>query len=215
MSVADMWKTNATIHLLLIVVNLGLFALGNTPWTILGWICLALSLFYAWRQGMSYGHRACGILETVKRAEDIQSPAHGQLDRQVLSTAWSVERGLKGVLACALLPYAVGCAYIICSLTGLDGAAQPLRLISWVLAAPYWPVVLPWYQTFDRLTGVVAAVLMISPFVMPLCLFGGYMQGPKLWQRSEKAMAEGRRRARAKSRVQRKRPVPRGQRPEI
>ena len=61
----------------------------------------------------------------------------------------------------------------------------------------------------------VAAVLMISPFVLPLCTFAGYMQGPKLWAKSEEAMAQGRRRARAKSRVAQKKRAPRVRKPEI
>lgn len=214
MNIADMWKSNLAVHLLLIVVNLALFSLGNTPWIVLGLICLALGMFYSFRQGMSLGHRACGILQTVERSMEPDSPTHGQLDKRVVAQAWSVSRGIRAALACALLPYALGCAYIVCALLGLK-AALPLRLISWVVALPFWPVVLPWYQTFDRLTGVVAAVLMISPFVLPACGFAGYMQGPKLWAKSEKAMAEGRRRAKAKSRVQRKKTIPRSQRPEI
>ena len=215
MSVGEMWKSNAAIHLLLVVVNLAIFTLGNTPWAVLGLICLALSMFYAFRQGMSFGHTACGILETVKRSRDPQSPAHGQLDRSVEVRAWSVSRGVRGVLACALLPYLTGCLYIGCTLLGIEPMILPMRLVAWVVAIPFWPVVLPWYQAFDRLTGVVAAVLMISPFVLPLCIFAGYMQGPKLWEKSEKAMAEGRRRARAKSRINRKKTVPKAQRPEI
>ena len=126
-----------------------------------------------------------------------------------------VNRGVKAVLATALVPYLIGCAYIVLSLLKVDNLAVPMRLVSWVVASPYWPCILPWTHTFDRLTGAVAAVLMISPFVMPLVTFAGYMQGPKLWAKSEKAMAEGKRRAKAKSRVVRKKRVPRSQRPEI
>ena len=214
MSVGEMWKSNAATVMLLIVLNMALFTLGNTPWTVLGLICLALAMFFSFRLGMNSGHRACGILQTVESARDPGSPTHGQLDKSVLAHAWSVGRGVKGLLASALVPYAAGCAYIVCSLLG-KGPVLAMRLISWVLAAPFWPVVLPWYQTFDRLTGVVAAVLMISPFLLPLCFFTGYLQGPRLWARSEKAMAEGKRRAKAKSRVNRAKRVSRSQRPEI
>jgi len=215
MSIGDMWKSNLAVHLLLIVVNLALFTLGNTPWIVLGLLCLAAAMFYSFRQGMGYGHQACSILQTVERSMDPDSPTHGQLDRKVIDRAWSVSRGIRAMLACALAPYLVGCLYIITSLLGLEKVALPMRLASWVIALPFWPVVLPWYQTFDRLTGVVAAVLMISPFVLPGCAFAGYMQGPRLWAKSEKAMAEGRRRAKARSRVVRKKAVPRSQRPEI
>lgn len=216
MSVKEMWRGNAVTLFLLILLNMALFSLGNTPWTVLGLICLAFAVFFAFRQGMGYGHQACSLLETVKRAEDPNSPAYGQLDEKVLSRAWSVSRGVKAVLVSALIPYLTGCAYIICSLLNVEPLIIPLRLASWVLAVPFWPVVLPWYDTFDRLTPVVAAVLMLSPFLLPLCTFGGYLQGPKLWAKSEKAMAEGKRRAKAKSRViRKKKSVPRSQRPEI
>lgn len=214
MSVMDMWKSNTATWMLLIVLNMAMFTLGTLPWTVLGLICLALAMFFSFRQGMSFGHRACGILETVRRAADPDSPAHGQLDKNVMDCYWSAGRGVKGLLASALIPYLVGCLYIACSLLN-RGPIMPLRLASWVLASPFWPVVLSWYHTFDRLTGVVAAVLMIYPFVLPMCFFGGYMQGPRLWANSEKAMAEGKRRAKAKSRVNRARRAPRSQRPEI
>lgn len=215
MSIGDMYRTNAMTTFLLILINLGLFTLNRLAWTILGLLCLAGAMFLSFRQGMAYGHEASGLLKTVERARDPQSPTHGQLDNKLIGRAWSVSVGLRAVLACALLPYVVGAAYIACSLLQVEKLVMPLRLASWVLAAPFWPVVLPWYDTFDRLTGVVAGVLMISPFVLPLCAFAGYMQGPRLWEKSEKAMAEGKRRAKAKSRVVRKKSVPRSQRPEI
>ena len=115
----------------------------------------------------------------------------------------------------ALPAYVIGCLYIAATLLKIDVLVMPLRFISWLVAAPYWPCVLAWTHTFDRLTGTVAAVLMISPFVLPGVTFAGYMQGPKLWAKSEKAMAEGRRRAKAKSRVARKKRTPRAQKPEI
>ncbi len=215
MTIGDMYRTNAMTTFLLILINLGLFTLSRLAWTVLGLLCLAGALYLGFRQGMAYGHEASGILKTVERARDPQSPTHGQLDKKLISRAWSVTTGIRAVLACALLPYVVGAAYIVCSLLKAEPLVMPLRLASWVLAAPFWPVVLPWYNTFDRLTGVVAAVLMISPFILPLSTFAGYMQGPRLWEKSEKAMAEGKRRAKAKSRVVRKRSAPRSQRPEI
>lgn len=215
MTTGEMWKASATTLFLLILLNLALFTLGNTPWMVLGLVVLAASMFFSFRQGMDFGHNACCILQTVNRAQQPDSAMQGQLEQKVVKQAWSVARGFKGVLAAALIPYAAGCLYIACSLLNVEPLIIPTRLISWVLASPFWPVVLPWYNTFDRLTGVVAAVLMISPFVLPLCTFAGYLQGPKLWAKSEKAMAEGKRRAKAKSRVVRKKQVPRSQRPEI
>jgi len=215
MSVKDMFKTNAVTVVLLIVLNIALFTLGTTPWMVLGLICLAGAMFISYRQGMGFGHEACSVLDTVRRASDPESPAYGQVDDDVARRAWSASTGVKGVLASALAPYVVGCAYIVLTLLKVHPADMVMRLVSWVVALPYWPAMLPFSQTFDRLTPAVAAVLMISPFVLPLCTFAGYMQGPKLWAKSEKAMAEGRRRAKAKSRVVRKKGTPRSQRPEI
>ena len=215
MSVSDMWKMNAGTLFLLILLNLALFTLGNTPWLVLGLLCLAGALFLSFRQGMAYGHEACGVLSMVQRAEDPESPAHDQLDEKVVRRAWRVSTGLKGVFAAALVPYVLSCAYIICMLLNVEPLILPTRLLSWVLAAPYWPLILHWTQTFDKLTGAIVAVLMLSPFILPLSIFAGYMQGPKLWAKSEKAMAEGRRRARAKSRVVRKKRMPKAQKPEI
>ena len=215
MSITDMWKSNAVTLILLIVLNLALFTLGNTPWLVLGLICLLGGMFLSYRQGMGFGHEACGILQMVEKARDPESPSYGQVDEKVARRAWSASTGIKGVLASALVPYVVGCLYIVLSLLKVHPADAVMRLVSWVVALPFWPAMLPFSQTFDRLTAPVVAVLMISPFVLPLCTFAGYMQGPKLWAKSEKAMAEGRRRAKAKSRVGRKKSVPRSQRPEI
>lgn len=216
MSISDMWKSNVATLVLLIFLNLGLFMLQNrVAWMVLGLILLLGGLYLSYRQGMAFGHEACALLQSVKKAQDPSSPTHGQLDEKVVKRAWSVGHGLRAVLAFALPAYVIGCAYIIFTLLKVDSVALPLRLVSWVLAAPYWPCVLAWTETFDRLTPTVAAVLMISPFILPLCTFAGYMQGPKLWAKSEKAMAEGKRRAKAKSRVVRKKRVPRSQRPEI
>ena len=215
MSISDMWKANTATLVLLIFINLALFTLGTTPWLVLGLLLLAGALYLSFRQGMAFGHEACMLLDNVKRAEDPASPAHGQLDQGVIKRAWRVGNGLRAALTFALPPYIVGCAYIVSTLLHFEPLELPLRLVSWLLAMPYWPCVLAWSQTFDRLTPTVAAVLLISPFIMPLCTFAGYMQGPKLWAKSEKAMAEGKRRAKAKSRVNRKKRTPRAQRPEI
>ena len=205
MSVFEMWRTNTGTLIMLMFLNLGLFSLNNPmAWTILGLILLLGGLYLSYRQGMAYGHEACALRASVQSAEDPDSPAHGQVDASVIRRAWSVSTGIKALLVFALPPYLAGCLYIASTLLGFKPLILPMRLISWLLAMPYWPCVLPWSQVFDRLTGTVAAVLMISPFILPLAAFAGYMQGPKLWAKSEKAMAEGKRRAKAKSRVQRK-----------
>ncbi len=215
MTIGEMWRANAGTLLLLILINLALFALGTIPWLVLGLLFLAGGMFFSFRRGMGFGHEACGILSTVRRAEDPQSPTHGQLDAKVIRRAWNRATGVRGMLVSALVPYVAGCLYIAVTLLKIGPLILPTRVISWVLALPFWPAVILWNETFDHLTPSIAAVLMISPFVLPLCAFAGYLQGPKLWAKSEKAMAEGKRRAKAKSRVVRKKPVPRSQRPEI
>lgn len=216
MSTSDLWRINTTTLVLLVFLNLGLFTLNNrVAWLVLGLILLIGSLYLSFRQGMAYGHEACALLETVKKTQDPESPAYGQVDAKVAKRAWSVGHGLRAALSFALPAYVIGCLYIATSLLEVDSVALPLRFVSWILAAPYWPCVLAWTHTFDRLTGWVVAVLMISPFVLPGVTFAGYMQGPKLWAKSEKAMAEGKRRAKAKSRVVRKKRTPRAQKPEI
>lgn len=215
MSISDMWKSILGIRLLLIFLNFALFMLGITPWLVLGLLLLIGGLYLCFRQGMAMGHKACSLLETVRHAADPQNPNHGQIDPKVAKKAWSAQTGLRAALVSALPAYVAGCLYIACTLLHIEPLDWIMRVVSWVLALPYWPVVLAWTQTFDRLTPTVAAVLMISPFVMPLCCYAGYLQGPKLWAKSEKAMAEGRRRAKAKSRVNRPKRTPRAQKPEI
>ena len=162
MSIMDMWKTCVFTTVLLIFLNLGLFTLNNNlAWTILGLILLLGALYLAYRQGMGFGHEACRLLATLKEVDGARSP----VDEKVAKRAWSVNRGVKAVLATALVPYLIGCAYIVLSLLKVDSLAVPMRLVSWVVASPYWPCILPWTHTFDRLTGAVAAV-----YVWPLVL---------------------------------------------
>ena len=59
-----------------------------------------------------------------------------------------------------------------------------------------------------------AALLLITPFLLPLCVFCGYMQGPRLWARTEDAMKQGRRRAKARARVGKK-TASKAEKPEI
>ena len=217
MSVKEMWRINAVSLVLLIIINVTLLTLNTTAWIVLGIASLLVALFLGYRQGMVGGHEACAILETVRRTEDPQSPAYGQaLDKRTLSRTWSAQRGLKGLFASALIPYAASCAYIIIMLVipQLEAPVFASRVLAIGMASPCLPFIAHWHEVYNVLTPDIVCVLMLSPFVLPAALFAGYMQGPKLWQKSEQAMAQGRRRAKAKSRIVKKR-TPRQQKPEI
>ena len=214
MSIREMWKSNAIELFLMILLNLALMSLGALPWAVLGTLFLLGGMFFSYRQGMGYGHQACAILDSVNRAQQPDSPARDQLDSKVLARAWSVDRGVKGALLSALIPYVASCLYIAATLLKLEPLVLPCRLVAVVLAMPALPLITYWVETFEKLTPAVTAVLMISPFLLPACSLAGYLQGPRLWKRSEEAMAQGRRRARAKSRVAKKR-APKQPKPEI
>ena len=214
MSIMEMWKSNALRTTVLIVLNMALASLGRLPWTVLGLILLLGSMYLAFRQGMAFGHEACALLDNVRRVEASSDHPGEQFDKKVLSRTWSKGRGIAGVLASALVPYIAACVYLACALLNVEAAVLPARLVALLLAMPFWPVLAFWFDTFDQLHPAIIALLMISPFVLPLCIFAGYMQGPRLWARSEKAMAQGLRRAKAKSRVTKKR-VPKAAKPEI
>lgn len=214
MSVSEMWRSHAVSLIILIVLDMALITLGGMAWIVLGNLALLGSLAVAVRRGMAFGHEACGILETVRHAEDPESPAYGQLDKKITRRAFSTWRGVQGTLLSALVPYVASCVYIIVVLVDAKALILPTRALALFLAMPFWPVLSYWYPSFEVLTPAVAAMLMISPFVLPLCCLAGYLQGPKLWAKSEAAMAQGKRRAKAKSRVVRKRP-PRVQKPQI
>ena len=214
MSVKEMWKANALRLLLMILLNLALCSVGRLAWTVLGLLVMLAGMYLSFRQGMSCGHEACGILDSVRRVQQTNDSAGSQLDARVLAKTWSRDRGLRGVLASALLPYVVGCLYIVAELLSIRPLVVPARVAALILALPFWPVLLTWYEVFDRLRPATAALLMVSPFVLPLAFYAGYMQGPRLWKRSEQAMAQGLRRAKAKSRIVKKR-LPKQQKPEI
>ena len=219
MGAKGMWAVNASMLAMLIVVNLALNLAGEALWIALGLAALAGGLFFCFRQGMKLGHGACGISNTVESARKAGDRVYAQLDRKYLAQAWSPATGVKGVLLSALIPYVSGGVYIILtllyqSLPSLQGPVILSRVIAWFLSLPYWPIIMHWHSDFVTLTPAIAAMLLISPFVMPLCTFAGYLQGPKLWQRSEDAMKQGLRRAKARARVGKKL-APKIQKPEI
>ena len=125
-------------------------------------------------------------------------------------------RGVKALFGSALVPYVCSCVYIIMMLLG-DGTeihTVIARVLAWLMALPFWPAIAWKYETFTTLEWPIVLVLMVSPFVIPTFTFLGYIQGPKLWQKTEEAMARGKRRAKAKSRIVKKN-KPREQRPQI
>ena len=88
------------------------------------------------------------------------------------------------------------------------------RLASFAVSLPYMPLVTYWHPVYNVLTWDIVLMLMIGPFLLPAIQFAGYMQGPRLWEKTEKAMAQGKRRAKARSRIV-KRNKPRMNQPEI
>lgn len=219
MGVRALWQTSATALVILIVLNLLYAGLNPLAWQVLGILSLLGMMVFCFFQGQRVGHGACGVSSTVDAARAAGEKVYGQLDRKYLSQAWSRTNGVKGVLAGALIPYAVGGVYIILSLLwrlhpGLETAATVARIPAWLLSLPYWPLIMRFHESFVQLTPDIAAMLLITPFILPLCVYFGYLRGPKLWARTEDAMRQGRRRAKARARVGKKL-APRTQKPEI
>ena len=80
---------------------------------------------------------------------------------------------------------------------------------------PYWPILSYFHPVYNVLTWDIVLLLMVSPFILPAVQLFGYTKGPMMWAKTEKAMAEGKRRAKARSRIVRKKRTPKSQRPEI
>ena len=215
----SMWGTNALALAILIGANLAASFAGEGLWLLLSVAALLLMLFFCFRQGMGIGHGACGISGTVESARRAGEKVYAQLDGKYLAQAWSRENAVKGFLLSALIPYAAGSFYIILSLLWNAGVVPEIpvivsRVLAWVLSLPYWPLIMHWHEDFVTVTPAIAAMLLISPFVLPAATALGYMQGPRLWARTEDAMKQGRRRAKARARVGKKL-APRQQKPEI
>lgn len=207
-----MWKSTILIKIVLIFIGFILFSIGsNVAWTILGCAVLLGSCWFMFRQGQNAGHESCGVTKSIERVEAEGKRADEGLYRQ----AWSRSNGVKSIFAGALFAYAVNAVYIILSLLDVSEMAVMIsRVASWVVTMPYWPVIAMFHETYVALTPDIVIVLMASPFLLPLCHYFGYLCGPKLWQNTEKAMADGKRRAKARSRIVKKK-GPRIQKPEI
>lgn len=199
-----MWKSLLLIQIVLIIVSLLVFSFGNTIiWIVLGLVLLAGGCWMSFRQGQGAGHASCSITNSMERVSN--EGKVNEITPKLRKQMWSVNNGVKTIFASAAFAYAVNAVYIICMLLDVNfNVIIATRIVSWLVTLPFWPIVAYWHETFTALTPDIVAVLMVSPFVLPLCHFAGYMTGPRLWEHTEKAMAEGRRRAKARSRIVKK-----------
>ena len=214
-----MWKGVLSLKIAMIFLSLMVLSFGNsTVFILLGLVILLGGCFMAFRQGQGYGHEACSVKNSVERILADPDKAH-QIDPKMLGQMYSVSAGVKAVFAGGIIGYVVNAVYIIITLLVKTetAAVWGARLASMMVSMPYWPVIHHWHETFTGLAPDMVIMLMAGPFLVPLCQFLGYLQGPKLWERTEKAMGEGKRRAKARSRIVRKKKngTPRSQRPEI
>lgn len=216
MGIRGMMGHNAIMVVVLVFINFLFMSAGGIAWTILGLLALAGTLFFTYRHGMAMGHEACAILKTVNTSHIGEGGSLTDNDKKYIKQTWSVSRGVKGLFASALIPYACSCIYIIMMLLG-DSESIPTivaRIAAWLMSLPFWPAIAWKYEVFTTLEWPIVLVLMVSPFVIPSFTFLGYLQGPKLWQKTEEAMAKGKRRAKAKSRIVKKNKT-RVQKPQI
>ena len=211
MSVFEMWRSTLAIKILLVVIGFMVFSFGITGlWVGVGIALLLAGALMVFRQGQSAGHEACAASKSVAAI------GADKADKKMLSQMWSVSNGVRAIFAGAAVSYTINAIYIILSVVHAPEIATFVsRLVSWVITMPYWPIIAAWHETYEFLTTDVILVLMISPFILPLVQFAGYMQGPKLWKKTEQAMVDGRRRAKARSRIVKKNKLPRSMRPEI
>lgn len=210
-----MWKGTLVVKIIMIILSFVVFSFGVTPlWIALGLVVLASGCFMAFRQGQGAGHEACGVSKSLERIAD--DPAKMEtVDKKMFKRAWSVSTAAKAVFAGGLPGYVINAVYIVCMLMAAnDMVILITRFASWVATLVYLPIVIYWHPVYNVLTWDLLLVMMIGPFLLPFVQFLGYLQGPKLWEKTEKAMAEGKRRAKARSRIVKKKKVqPRG--PEI
>lgn len=216
LTVFDMWKSVSVLKAILIFVSFTVLSFGNmTVFIALGIVVLLLACYMAFRQGQGIGHEACSVSSSIRHIG--QQPGRAdQIDDKMYRQAFSVSNGVKSILAGGLIGYLVNSVYIACMLLKApEGVQLGTRMASFVVSIGYWPIVVHWHELFNVLTPDIVAVLMAGPFLLPVCQFAGYLQGPKLWEKTEKAMAEGKRRAKARSRIGRKKNTPKIRKPEI
>jgi len=215
MSTFGLWKSVEMAKLLLFFVSFMVLNFNNMVlWIVLGLLILAGACYLTFRQGQMSGHESCSVSKMIANAEET-GKLH-TLDPKMFKKAWSRSNGIKSIFAGALIAYVIDAVDHIVMLCRVEGAFLYVsRIASWVVTMGFWPLIATWYESYTVMNAWVAAVLMISPFVLPLCQYAGYMCGPKLWAKTEKAMAEGKRRAKARSRIVRKKKAPKVKGPEI
>lgn len=216
MSIFEMWKLSSLVYALLVLINFTLFSIGQTMiWIIAGVIILLCAAYFTLKQGMDFGHAACSVSKSIQRVSETKDKPN-DVDAKMQRQAWSKATGIKSIFSGAAVGYIINCIYIILMMTGIsDTLMFVFRLMSWVTVMPYWPIVAYWYPTFTTLTPAIVALLMVSPFFLPVIQYIGYLQGPKLWASTEQAMAKGKRRAKARSRIARKQKTVKQRGPEI
>jgi len=216
LTTGDMFKNSLVLKAMLIFISFTVFSFGNmTVYLIVGLLVLLFGCFMALKQGAAMGHEACSVSASLQRIAQSGDKAQN-IEPKMLKQVYSTSTGVKAVLAGGLIDYVINVIYIILMLTKTEtGALIFSRLASFVMVIPYWPIVSHWHPVFDVLTWDIVAVLMISPFILPVFQFIGYRQGPVLWAKTEKAMAEGKRRAKARSRINHKKKQRKVRGPEI
>lgn len=216
MTTGDMFKNAAVMKATLIFISFTVFSFGNmTVYLLVGLLILLLGCFLAFKQGAAMGHEACSVSASLNRIAQSADKAES-IEPKMYKQAYSTSSAVKALFASALIDYAINAIYIILMLVNPNGSAiVASRLASFAMVIPYWPIVSHWHPVFNVLTWDIVAVLMLSPFLLPTCQFLGYRQGPALWAKTEKAMADGKRRAKARSRIARKKKAPKVRGPEI
>ena len=209
-----MIKNAIVLKLLLIFVGFTVFSFGDmTVFMILGILVLLGGAFASFKQGVAMGHEACAVSNSLER---ILADGDKQPDPKMLRQSYSISRGVKSVFGSALADYLINCVYIILMLAKADENVTVIsRLASFVVVIPYWPLLSHWHAVYNVLTWDIVLLLMVSPFLLPAIQFAGYTKGPMMWAKTEKAMADGKRRAKARSRIVKKKKLPKSQRPEI
>lgn len=215
MTIRAIIKNIYLLKVLLIFIGFTVMSFGNmTVFTILGIFLLLGGCFMAFRQGMAIGHEACSVTSSIKR---IESQGIRKPEEEMLRKAYDPNCAAKIIFGGAIGDYVINCVYIALMLIQPgETAVFVSRLLSFATVIPYWPILSHWHEVYNVLTWDIITMLMLAPFLLPTVQYLGYRRGPVLWAHTEKAMADGKRRAKARSRIGRqKTKTAKSQRPEI